>query len=202
MMDAIVKRWFDCCAASAGLLVLMPVLVVAAVLINREDGGPVFYRGVRIGLNGVPFRMFKFRTMVMNADKIGAASTADDDFRITRVGRKLRTYKLDELPQLINVVQGRMSLVGPRPQVPWAVGNYSENERRLLLLRPGITDPASLRFSNEGALLKGSDDPDRDYMDKIHPVKMVLSLAYLEHRSVFVDLEIIVKTIRKVLTGN
>jgi lipopolysaccharide/colanic/teichoic acid biosynthesis glycosyltransferase len=143
--------------------------------------------------------MLKFRTMVVNADKIGGSSTPDDDQRITRVGRFLRRYKLDELPQLINVVRGEMSLVGPRPQVKWAVDLYTPEERRVLTVKPGITDYASLRFPNEGEILKGSTDPDRDYMEKIHPEKMRLSLEYIELRSMRVDIGIIFQTLLAII---
>jgi lipopolysaccharide/colanic/teichoic acid biosynthesis glycosyltransferase len=176
-------------------MILSPLLLWAAWRIRREDGGPVFYRGERVGLQGKPFRIFKFRTMVVDAEKIGASSTSDDDPRITRIGKILRKYKLDELPQLINVLKGDMSLVGPRPQVKWAVDRYTEEERRLLSIRPGITDYASLRFPNEGEILKGSKDPDKDYMEKIHPEKMRLSLEYLRNRSFWLDLKLILQTV-------
>ena len=138
--------------------------------------------------------MFKFRTMVLNADKIGASSTADDDPRITPVGRFLRRYKLDELPQLFNVLNGSMSLVGPRPQVKWAVDLYSAEEKQVLTVPPGITDYASLYFPNEGEILRGSTDPDRDYMEKIHPTKMQLSLRYVRERSLLTDLKVLLWT--------
>src|SRR5215467_8865658 len=140
------KRLFDLLSAGVGLLVLVPVLVAVAVAIKMESAGPVFYRGLRVGRYGRPFRIFKFRTMVMNAEALGSASTPEDDARITRVGRVLRKVKVDELPQLLNVLRGEMSLVGPRPQVPWAVEQYTPEERTILKVRPGITDPASVRF--------------------------------------------------------
>jgi len=194
-VSVFLKRVFDIVCAGAGLMILSPLLLWAAWRIRREDGGPVFYRGERVGLQGKPFRIFKFRTMVVDAEKIGASSTSDDDPRITRIGKILRKYKLDELPQLINVLKGDMSLVGPRPQVKWAVDRYTEEERRLLSIRPGITDYASLRFPNEGEILKGSKDPDKDYMEKIHPEKMRLSLEYLRNRSFWLDLKLILQTV-------
>ena len=189
------KRVFDTTCAAVGLVVLSPVLAVLAVLIKLDSRGPVLYRAPRVGRGGVVFRMAKFRTMVERADQIGGSSTPDNDPRITRVGRFLRKYKLDELPQLINVIKGEMSFVGPRPQVQWAVDLYTPQERGVLSVPPGITDYASLRFPNEGEILKDSTDPDKDYMEKIHPEKMRLSLKYVEERSLWLDLKIIVRTI-------
>lgn len=139
--------------------------------------------------------MMKFRTMVMNADKIGGSSTPDDDPRLTGIGKFLRKYKLDELPQLFNVLLGDMSFVGPRPQVQWAVDLYTPEERLVLTVPPGITDYASVRFPNEGEILKGSTDPDKDYMEKIHPEKMRLSIEYIRSRSLWVDLKVIFQTL-------
>lgn len=188
------KRAFDLAASGTALVLLSPVLGAVALWIKREDPGPAFYVGKRVGKDGQVFGMYKFRTMVMNADKMGPSSTADDDPRITRVGRLLRRTKLDELPQLINVFKGEMSLVGPRPQVQWAVELYTPEQKRVLTVPPGITDYASVRFPNEGEILKGSTDPDRDYMEKIHPEKMRLSLEYIEKRSFATDLGIIFQT--------
>jgi lipopolysaccharide/colanic/teichoic acid biosynthesis glycosyltransferase len=193
-MYPIAKRVFDVVGAGLGLLLLSPALIVVAVLIRTGDNGPVFYRGRRVGRGGKPFLMYKFRTMVMNADKIGGSSTPDDDPRLTGVGKWLRRYKLDELPQLINVLTGEMSLVGPRPQVQWAVDLYTPEQRQVLSVPPGMTDYASVRFPNEGEILKGSTDPDRDYMEKIHPEKMRLSLEYVRSRSFLGDLRIILQT--------
>jgi len=193
------KRLFDVSCALMGLVILIPILFFFALRIKIEDGGPVFYRGVRVGLHGKLFRIFKFRTMVVNADKIGGSSTAADDDRITRIGKFLRKYKLDELPQLINVLLGDMSFVGPRPQVQWAVDLYSKDEKVILSLRPGITDNASLLFSNEGEILKGSKNPDRDYLEKIHPLKTQLAMKYVQDNSILGDVKIILKTIAAVL---
>jgi lipopolysaccharide/colanic/teichoic acid biosynthesis glycosyltransferase len=193
------KRAFDFFFAVLGLLILSPVLLAIAVAIKLDSTGSVFYKGTRVGLNGKLFEMYKFRTMVVNADKLGGSSTPDDDPRITRVGRFLRRYKLDELPQLINVFCGEMSFVGPRPQVKWAVDLYTPEERQILTVRPGITDYASVRFPNEGEILKGSIDPDKDYMEKIHPEKMRLSLEYLHKRSMKVDVGIIFQTIAAIV---
>ncbi len=194
----VMKRLFDILASFIGLTLLFPLFAVIAILMKLEGGGPVFYRGLRAGRYGRPFRMYKFRTMVSNAEKFGASSTANDDPRLTKVGGFLRKYKLDELPQLINVLKGEMSFVGPRPQVQWAVDLYTKEEREILTIRPGITDYASLRFANEGEILKGSIDPDKDYMEKIHPEKMRLSLEYVGNHSFFGDLKIIFQTIAAV----
>ncbi len=189
------KRALDLVASVLGLVVLSPVLAAIAVAIKLESRGPVLYAAPRVGRGGGMFRMYKFRSMVTNADKIGGSSTPDDDPRITGMGKFLRRTKLDELPQLINVANGTMSLVGPRPQVKWAVDLYTPEQRRVLTVRPGITDYASLKFPNEGELLRGSTDPDRDYMEKIHPEKMRLSLEYLDKRTLGVDLGIIFQTL-------
>jgi len=190
-----VKRIFDFLGSLLGLVLLSPVLLLIALLIKVDSRGPVFYRGVRVGLFGGVFKIFKYRTMIINADKVGGSSTPDDDPRLTRLGKFLRRYKLDELPQLINVLKGDMSLVGPRPQVQWAVDLYTPEQRTVLTVRPGITDYASVHFPNEGEILKGSTNPDQDYMEKIHPKKMRLSLEYVRERSLWVDLKIIFQTI-------
>jgi lipopolysaccharide/colanic/teichoic acid biosynthesis glycosyltransferase len=192
------KRTFDALLSLVGLCLLSPLLLLIAVLIKLDSPGPVFYKGSRVGLGGHLFKMFKFRTMIINADKVGSSSTPDDDPRLTRMGRILRKYKLDELPQLINVLIGDMSLVGPRPQVKWAVDLYTPEEREVLTVRPGITDYASLHFPNEGEILRGSTDPDKDYLEKIHPTKMRLSLEYVRSRSLWVDLKVILQTIATV----
>ena len=189
-----VKRIFDLFFSFFVLIVLSPFFLIAAILIKAHDGGPVFYMAPRVGKNGKNFRMFKFRTMIVNADKAGPSSTTSTDSRLTGIGKFLRKYKLDELPQMINVLIGQMSIVGPRPQIEWAVKEYSNEERKILSLKPGITDYASIHFSNEGELLAGSDDPDKTYMELIHPVKMKLSLEYLKNHSMLVDLKIIFMT--------
>ena len=193
------KRFFDIVATTIGLILLCPLLFLIAWRIKAEDGGPVFYRGVRVGLHGKPFRIFKFRTMVMDADKIGGFSTSDDDPRITQAGRFLRKYKLDELPQLINVLKGEMSLVGPRPEVKKFTDMYTDDEKVILTVRPGITDWASLWNPDEGTILKGSVDPDKDYMEKIRPEKIRLQLKYVRERSFWTDLKIIFLTLKTIL---
>ena len=193
------KRAFDLIVSAFGLALLAAPLAALALLVRLESRGPVFYRGVRAGRLGKPFRIFKFRTMVENAEKIGGASTPEDDPRVTRAGRLLRKYKLDELPQLFNVIRGEMSLVGPRPQVPWAVAMYSPEERAVLNLRPGITDYASVRFRDEGEILRGSANPDKDYFEKIHPEKMRLSLEYVRGQSLWLDCRILAMTLAAVV---
>ncbi|HEU4879836.1 MAG TPA: sugar transferase [Gemmatimonadaceae bacterium] len=194
MLYPIAKRTFDAALAAVGLILASPVLAAIAIAIKTGSKGPLLYKGRRVGLDGVPFEMLKFRTMVVDADKIGGSSTPEDDPRVTPIGKRLRRYKLDELPQLLNVLKGDMSFVGPRPQVQWAVDLYTPEEREILRVRPGITDEASLRFSNEAEILKGSTDPDKDYIEKIHPEKMRLSLEYVRHRSFSGDLSIIART--------
>ncbi|MDA2912738.1 sugar transferase [Acidobacteriia bacterium AH_259_A11_L15] len=190
------KRIFDVLASAVGLLLLSPVLFLSALLIKLEDGGSVFYRGVRVGQYGRPFRIYKFRTMVVNAERLGAPSTADDDPRITKVGKSLRRYKLDELPQLINVLKGEMSLVGPRPEVQQEVALYTEKEKVLLNVRPGMTDYASIQFHNEGEILRGSADPHQAYREKIRPEKIRLGLEYVHNHSLGVDLKLIMQTLK------
>ena len=193
------KRLFDILGSALGLCLLCPILLWVAWKIRRADKSPVFYRAIRVGRYGKPFRMFKFRTMVVDAERIGPSATSDDDQRITKVGKVLRKYKLDELSQLINVLVGDMSMVGPRPQVKWAVDLYSKEEKVILNIRPGITDYASLIFSNEGEILNGSKNPDQDYLEKIHPIKTNLAMKYVQNHSLLVDIKIILKTIAVVV---
>ena len=195
----LVKRSFDLAFALLGLTVAMPLLCLIAMWIKIGSPGPVFYRGERVGRFGKPFRIYKFRTMVADAEKIGGSSTMDDDPRTTKVGSFLRRHKLDELPQLFNILNGEMSFVGPRPQVLWAVKCYSEEESVLLSVRPGVTDPASIKFHNEGEILRGSSDPDKTYYEKIHPEKVQLSLDYIQNWSILGDIKIIFQTMRSFL---
>lgn len=194
------KRYTDIALGLVGLTLAAPVLAYAAVRIKLEDGGPVFYRGVRVGRHGRHFRMFKLRTMVFNADKIGGPSAAAGDPRVTRIGEWLRRHKLDELPQFINVLIGDMSFVGPRPEVPFYTDMYSDEERAILSVRPGITDFATLWNSNEGEVLAGSVDPERTYMEKIRPTKIRLQLEYVERQSFWTDMSIIWQTVAAIVT--
>jgi len=193
---SMIKRTFDVISAAIGLLVLIPALTVIAVLIKLDSNGPVFYRGIRSGRSGLPFQIHKFRTMVPNAEKLGGLSTAKNDSRITRIGRVLRKYKLDELPQLINVFKGEMSIVGPRPEMPEYTSQYASEERLILTIRPGITDYASLEFIQLGEVL-GSEDADRVYEKKVRPIKNALRVKYVKEQSFFGDMIIILRTLAK-----
>ncbi|MGB6482880.1 MAG: sugar transferase [Candidatus Acidiferrales bacterium] len=192
------KRLFDVTLAVTGLFLLWPLLLAIATAVRLDSSGPALYRGSRAGRGGKPFFILKFRTMVIGADKLGGPSTASDDPRITRLGKLLRKYKLDEFPQLINVLKGDMSLVGPRPEVLSEVQTYSVEERELLTVRPGITDWASLRFRDEGRILEGSPDPHQAYREKIRPEKIKLGLQYVHQRSFRTDLRILIETIKTV----
>lgn len=194
-----IKRLFDAAAAFVGLLLLLPVLVGIAVWIKLDSEGGILYRGLRAGRYGKLFRICKFRTMVVEAEKLGGPSTADDDPRITKAGKFLRKYKLDELPQLLNILKGEMSLVGPRPEVPLYTALFTEEEQAILSVPPGITDFASLWNPDEGALLAGSEDPEKTYLEQIRPQKIRLQLEYVRTRSFWVDLKIIAATLRTVL---
>ena len=193
------KRAFDLLASTAGIAILSPVLVVFAVLVKLGSPGPVLYRGTRAGLFGRPFRIMKFRTMVVDADKIGGPTTGGDDPRVTRTGAFLRRFKLDELPQLINVVRGDMSLVGPRPEVLSEVAEYTDEQQAVLTVRPGITDWASIWNSDEGAVLEGAADPHALYKELIQPTKLELQLKYVRERTFLTDLKIIAFTAVKLL---
>jgi lipopolysaccharide/colanic/teichoic acid biosynthesis glycosyltransferase len=193
------KRLLDLLAALAGLIVLAPVLAAAACAVWLEDGHAPLFCGKRVARRGAPggphFRMLKFRTMIPDAWRTGVCSTAAGDRRITRAGAWLRRAKIDELPQLWNVLTGDMSLVGPRPQVEADAALYTAEEARLLEVRPGITDPASIVFADEGEILKGSEDPDLLYNQIIRPWKSRLALFYLERRSVASDWRVILLTL-------
>ncbi len=193
------KRLFDLFWALLGLLLLAPLLLAVAVAIRLDDGGPAFFRQRRVGRGGRPFRIWKFRTMVQNAEALGGQITVGGDPRITRVGRWLRRTKLDELPQLFNVLAGEMSLVGPRPEVPRYVARYTPAQRRVLDLPPGITDPASIKYRDENAVLARAADPDRAYVDEIMPEKLRLNLAYADRRSLAGDVVVILHTLARLL---
>ena len=185
------KRILDLTVSACALLLLAPLLALAALWIFSEDRHSPWFRGMRVGRAGVPFRMLKFRSMRVDAWKTGVNSTSAGDSRITRPGRWLRRTKLDELPQFFNVLLGHMSLVGPRPQVAADASLYTAEERRMLTIRPGITDLASIVFSDEGEILQGSADPDLMYNQIIRPWKSRLALLYLDHQSLLVDGKII-----------
>jgi len=194
-MYPIAKRLFDILFSLIGIVLLSPLFAVAALLIKLDSEGPVFYRGVRAGKDGKPFRIFKFRTMVVNADKIGGPSTSADDPRLTRVGKILRRYKIDEFPQMINILKGEMSFVGPRPEVLQEVELYTDEERLLLSVPPGMVDYATTRFHNEEEILGGAADPHQAYREKIRPEKIRLGLEYVRTRSFWGDIKILLQFI-------
>lgn len=189
------KRGLDVLGAGLGLLLLAPVAVLLGLLVKLSDGGPIFYGQIRVGRGGREFRIWKFRSMVVNADKLGIAVTKDADPRITRVGRFLRKTKLDELPQLWNVLAGEMSLVGPRPEVPRYVAKYTPEQRTILELKPGITDLASLLFRHEEALLRGVPDVESFYVRHCLPQKIELNREYAARAGLFQDIGIILRTV-------
>ena len=188
------KRLFDFVATVVGLVILSPVFVVIALLIRVTSPGPVLHRARRVGLNGTPFTLYKFRTMVVGAAKMGAGITAHDDPRITRAGRLLRRTKLDELPQLVNVLKGEMSLVGPRPEDPRYVACYTLEQRRVLAVRPGITSWASIQYRHEEDLL-GTSTVDDVYRRVIMPEKLALDLQYIDRQSLGLDVQILLRTL-------
>jgi lipopolysaccharide/colanic/teichoic acid biosynthesis glycosyltransferase len=194
-----IKRLFDLVLSSIGLVLISPLLIIIAVWIKLDDPGPVFYRGERIGRFGQPFRIFKFRSMVVDADRIGGPSTSQEDPRVTRSGRFIRRYKLDELPQLINVFLGQMSFVGPRPEVRKYVEQYTNDERIILEVRPGITDWASIWNADEGAVLSSYSDPDWAYEHIIRPTKLKLQLDYVHHHNLWIDIKLIVYTLWRIV---
>lgn len=190
-----IKRTMDIVCSFIGLLVLSPLLILVSLLIFLYDRHNPFFISERIGKGGKPFKLYKFRSMVPNAKSLGGDSTAADDKRITPIGHFIRKYKLDELLQLVNVLKGDMSLVGPRPNVGWAVDGYTEEEKRLITIRPGITDFASIVFADEGEILAGSADPDGDYDRLIRPWKSRLGLLYVDNNSPWLDLVLIFVTV-------
>ena len=188
------KRLLDLIAAALGLTLLSPMFIVIAIIIKRHDGGPVFYTAARIGAGGRPFRLYKFRSMVMNAAQLGPGITANGDPRITPIGRFVRRTKLDELPQLINVLIGDMSLVGPRPEDPRYVSLYTPEQRAVLSVRPGITSAASLAYRHEEQLL-AQNDWESVYRAQVMPAKLAIDLDYLNHRNLWTDIQLIVRTV-------
>lgn len=189
------KRIFDFIFSLMGLIVLSPVLFIFILMIWAQDRKSPFYIAPRIGKNGNAFNIVKLRTMVIDADKSNVDSTAADDKRITKVGHKIRRYKLDEFSQLWNVLIGQMSLVGPRPQVEKDVNLYTNTEKHLLDVYPGITDFSSIVFSDEGEILKGSLNPDLDYNQLIRPWKIRLGLFYIDNKSLLIDIKLVLITI-------
>lgn len=192
------KRIFDIVIALPALLVLSPLLILIALLIKADSSGPVLYLQERIGRNRNPFFIYKFRTMHVDADKKGLLTVGGRDPRVTRMGYRLRKYKLDELPQLFNVLTGTMSLVGPRPEVKKYVDLYTAEQLKVLSLTPGITDYASIAYSDENERLAKSAHPEQTYIEEIMPAKLQLNLKYLQEQSLLTDVKIIIRTIRKI----
>jgi len=196
----IAKRIFDLFFVIPGLLLLSPAFLIISIRIKKDSDGPVFFRQERVGLNGKRFQVLKFRTMVENAEEIGPKITTSCDSRITKSGLWLRKYKADELPQLINVLKGEMSLVGPRPEVPEYVALHPEKERKeILSVLPGVTDKASIEFRNENDLLSGSTDLVKDYREKVLPIKLSYYMQYVKERSLKGDFLLILRTIAVII---
>ncbi len=193
------KRLFDIIASFFGLLVFSPILLIVAILIVIDSKGGVFYRQERVGKGNKDFRIFKFRTMHTDADKLGLLTIGERDPRVTKVGYYLRKYKLDELPQLINVLIGEMSFVGPRPEVRKYVDLYTEEQRKIFEVRPGITDLASIEFRNENEILGKQENPDQYYIESIMPHKLEINLKYIKNRSLLKDIGVIFKTFLAIL---
>lgn len=192
------KRLFDFVVAGAGLIILSPLMLVLALFVKFSSPGTVFYRAKRVGRYGVPFELLKFRSMVANADQMGPHVTGASDARITRIGRFLRRTKLDELPQLFNVLRGEMSIVGPRPEDPRYVAFYTEEQRRVLSVRPGITSPASVAFRSEETMLT-DEDLETQYIQRIMPAKLAIDLDYVQRANLFYDCLLILVTIFSIL---
>ncbi len=191
------KRLFDLFLGSLGLLLVSPMFLVISAAIRFDSPGPVFFRQERVGRYGRPFRIFKFRTMYVDAEESGRMITVGDDPRITRAGRYLRRLKLDELPQLFNVVKGEMSLVGPRPEVPRYVEFYPEEIRKQVLsVRPGITDFASIMYKDESGVLAGCADPEERYVNVVLPEKLKHYVRYVSERTLWMDFKIVLLTLR------
>ena len=192
------KRIFDITLSLFGLIILLPFMLIIAILIKFDSKGTVFFKQIRITKGGKEFKIFKYRTMKAGSDKYSQITVGKDE-RITKIGSFLRKYKLDEIPQLINVLIGDMSLVGPRPEVPKYVALYTDEQKEILKVRAGITDYASIEFSNENDLLASEEDPEKEYIEKIIPKKIELNKKYLSEISVLTDIRIILLTIKKIL---
>lgn len=194
------KRLFDIVASGFGLLVLSPLLLILAIWIKLDSAGPIFYRQVRVGRGNKDFRIFKFRSMRVGSDKGSLVTIGGRDPRVTRSGYYIRKYKFDELPQLINVLLGDMSIVGPRPEVRHYVDYWTPEQMHVLDVRPGITDPASIRFRNENELMAAADDPQSYYIHVIMQEKIKLYLEYVQNASFWYDIKLIFQTFRVIVT--
>jgi lipopolysaccharide/colanic/teichoic acid biosynthesis glycosyltransferase len=189
---------FDIIFSLIGLGCITPLLIILAILICIDSKGGVFYKQVRIGKNLKPFKLFKFRSMYTDADKKGLLTVGNNDHRITKIGNYLRRYKLDELPQLINVLLGDMSFVGPRPEVEKYVKMYNKEQLQVLKVKPGITDWASIKYVNENEILAKSDAPEHTYINEIMPAKLSLNLQYVNNNNILIDIKIILLTIKAI----
>ena len=194
-------RFFDILFSSLGLIILSPLFLILAIWIKLDSKGPIFYKQLRVGKNDENFYLFKFRTMFMNADKNGLITVGVRDPRVTRAGYFFRKYKLDELPQLVNVLLGNMSLVGPRPEVRKYVEMYTPEQRKVLTVKPGLTDYASIRYIDENKVLAKSNDPERTYINVIIPEKIRYNIKYIEHQSVKEYFKIIFLTISRIFSS-
>lgn len=190
-----IKRLFEVALASMALILLSPLLLLLALAIKMDSSGPVFFRQIRVGLNGSHFTILKFRTMIENAERLGLQISEKQDPRVTTVGQVLRKYKLDELPQLLNILMGEMSFVGPRPEVPRYVEMFPDLFAVTLSVKPGLTDYASLEFMDEAELLAESEDSERIYIEDILPKKLALSECYVHERSLLTDLVLVFRTV-------
>lgn len=195
MFNKIAKRLFDFIVSLIGFIILIPVFLIVSILIKLDSRGPILFKQKRVGRYGKVFNILKYRTMVIDAEKYGKQITVGNDSRITKIGAFLRKSKLDELPQLINVIKGDMSLVGPRPEVPKYVALYDENQKRILNVRPGITDYASIEYRDENSILGKVENPEEYYINNIMPHKIKLNMRYIENNNIFIDIGIIFKTI-------
>jgi len=202
MADAMAKRILDITVALVGLILLSPLLLIVALAVALDSRGPVFYRGQRIGRGGAPFGMLKFRTMCLHADRMGSALTRGRDPRVTRVGCFLRHWKLDEIPQLLNVLRGEMSLVGPRPEAPCYVAHYTPQQRRVLEVRPGITGATQIAYRREEALLQRCTNLEEEYITRIMPQKLAMDLQYIEQRSFWLDIRLLARTFVALFEGD
>lgn len=194
------KRAFDIIASGLGLMCLSPLFAILAVWIKCDSKGPVFYRQVRVGKDNKDFRLFKFRSMRPDSDKLGLITVGGHDPRVTRSGYYIRKYKLDEFPQLINVFKGDMSLVGPRPEVRKYVDMYSKEQMKVLSVKPGITSLASIRYRNENDILAASNDPDKTYIEQVMPDKIAIDMEYVEKASLLTDIRLIFSTFKEILS--
>lgn len=194
------KRIFDIFFSVLGLVIAFPILLALAIMVKIDSKGPVFYKQTRVGLNNTDFKIYKFRTMRVNSDQLGLLTIGDRDPRVTSIGYVLRKFKLDELPQLINVLIGNMSFVGPRPEVRKYVNLYSKSDLEILSVKPGITDYASIKFRNEAEIMRKSESPEDVYINEIMPEKIRLNKIYVKEQSLFTDIKIIFSTFAAIIS--